>query len=458
MKITFFGAVHEVTGSRYLIEQGTKKILVDCGMFQGPWHIARRNLEPFPVDPRTIDAIIVTHAHIDHVGYIPVLVKNGFNGTVYCSKGTYALSTVLLVDSGLLQEERAKRSQKEADPDHPPREALYTVHDAQKALQFFKPVEYDTVIDIGGSFHVTLIRSGHILGSAFVVVSDGKRTLTFSGDLGRPHQFIMKSPPPLKATDYLVLESTYGRKLHSQSNTAKITDSIEALGAVVNATVAKGGVLIIPCFAVGRTEEILYCLYQLRHSNAIPKIPIFLDSPMAIKIADFFCEYPEEYVISPTLCRDMFKVATYTRTVEESKELNEIAQPAIIIAGSGMADGGRVPFHFQHFVSDPKNTILFVGFQVQGTSGEALVSGTQKIKIQGETYTVKAEVKKIETLSAHADYNEILAWLAHFEDKPKKVFVTHGEPEASQALKDKIEKQFGWSIVIPNYGDSFDLD
>lgn len=457
MKITFLGAVGEVTGSRYLIEYQHTKMLIDCGMFQGPWQVARRNLEPFPVDPTTLDAIVITHAHIDHIGYIPALVKAGFKGTIYCSKGTYALSSVLLVDSGLLQEERAKRSQHEADPDHPPRPALYTVQDAQKALQSFKSVDFDEKITIG-ALQVTLIRSGHILGSAFVVVSDGKRTLTFSGDLGRPRQFIMKSPPPLKSTDYLVIESTYGSKLHSQSNTSKITDSIQAIGDVVNATVAKGGVLIIPCFAVGRTEEILYCLYQLRQRNAIPKIPIFLDSPMAIKIADFFCEYPDEYVISPTVCRDIFRVATYTRTIEESKELNEIKQPAIIIAGSGMADGGRVPFHFKNFISDPKNTILFVGFQVQGTSGQSLTSGTQKVKIQGELYTVKAEVKKIETLSAHADYHEILAWLEHFENKPKKVFVTHGEPEASLALKEQMEKRFGWPIVIPKYGESYELD
>jgi metallo-beta-lactamase family protein len=456
MKITFFGAAQEVTGSRYLIEHNNTKILVDCGLFQGPWHIARRNLDPFPVDPASIDAIVVTHAHVDHIGYIPALVKNGFSGPVYCSKGTHALSAVLLVDSGLLQEERAKRSEKEADPDHPPRPALYTVQDAQHALAFFKPVEYDHTITIG-SLRATLIRSGHILGSAFVVISDGTRTLTFSGDLGRPQQFIMKSPPALKNTDYLVLESTYGHKMHGQSSAAKITDSIEAIGDVVNATVKKGGVLIIPCFAVGRTEEILYCLYQLRQRNAIPQIPIFLDSPMAIKIAEFFCDYMEEYIISPTFCRSMFQIATYTRTIEESKQLNELTSPAIIIAGSGMADGGRIPFHFQHFVSDPKNTILFVGFQVQGTSGEALTRGIQKIKIQGEMYTVKAEVKKIETLSAHADYNEILAWLAHFENKPKKVFVTHGEPASSQALKEKVEQQFGWSVMIPKYGDSFEL-
>ena len=318
MKITFLGAVEEVTGSSYLVEYKNTKILVDCGMFQGPKEIAQRNQEPFPVDPNTIDAIVITHAHVDHTGYIPVLVKNGFRGNIYCSKGTYELCSLLLVDSAFIQEQRAKNTQEAAGPDSKPVVPLYTVLDAEQALKFFNPTNYDAAISIG-SLKVTLVRSGHILGSAFVIVSDGKNKLTFSGDLGRPRQFIMKSPPPLTQTDFLVIESTYGDKLHANNGTIKITDTIKNIGDVINATVAKGGVVIIPCFAVGRTEEILYCLYQLRKQNAIPNIPIFLDSPMAIKIADFFCEYTDEYVISPALCRDIFSVARFTRTTEESK-------------------------------------------------------------------------------------------------------------------------------------------
>lgn len=452
MKITFLGAVEEVTGSRYLIEHENIKILVDCGMFQGPRKLAQRNAEPFPVEPSSIDALVLTHAHIDHTGYIPALVKQGFKGEIYCSKGTYELCALLLVDSGSLQEEEAMHSNRRGGPDHPPAVALYTKSDAENSLKFFKPVNYDTTIDIGGSLTVMLIRSGHILGSSFVIVSDGKQTVTFSGDLGRPHQWIMKSPPPLKQTDFLVIESTYGDRLHEKS------DTIKNIGEVVNATVAKGGVLVIPCFAVARTEMILYCLYQLKQKNIIPDVPIFLDSPLAIKATELLCDFKDEYEFSAVECRNILSIATDTLTGEQSKQLDRIEHPAIIIAGSGMADGGRVLFHLKRFISDPKNTVLFVGFQADGTAGHALVHGAKVIKIYGETYPVRAEIKEINTLSAHADYDEILAWLGHFENRPKKVFVTHGEIEAAQALKNKIEERFAWPVVIPKYLESFDLD
>jgi metallo-beta-lactamase family protein len=452
MKITFLGAVEEVTGSRYFIEHEAIKILVECGMFQGSKKSAQRNMDPFPIDPKSIDAIVLTHAHIDHTGYIPVLVKNGFKGKIYCSKGTYALCSLLLVDSGSLQEGDAKRKQDEIeDLNHAPFVPLYTARDAEHALTFFQPTDYDTVINIGTALQVTLIRSGHILGSAFVVVFDGNRTLTFSGDLGRPNQSIMKSPPTLKDTDFLVLESTYGDRLHKKS------DTVKAMGEVVNATIDKGGILVIPCFAVGRTEEVLYCLYQLQQSNAIPNIPIFLDSPMAIKIADFFCDYKDEYKISASLCRDIANVAMHTRTAEESKQIDLVDAPAIIIAGSGMADGGRVVFHLQRFISDPKNTVLFVGFQAAATQGNSLIDGARTIKIHNKIYSVQAEIKSIETFSAHADYDEILMWLEHFKKNPKDVFITHGDIKSAQALKDKIEERFGWPVIIPKYLESFDL-
>lgn len=451
MKITFLGAVEEVTGSRFLVEHENIKILVDCGLFQGSRENAERNLESFPVDPSSIDAVVLTHAHIDHAGYIPALIKNGFRGKIYCSKGTYMLCSILLIDSGSLQEAEVKNINQRGGPSHPPAMALYTVRDAENSLKFFKAVDYDTVIDIGGSLKVTLIRSGHILGSAFVIVSDGRQKLTFSGDLGRPDQLILKSPPPLKQTDFLILESTYGDRLHEKS------DPIKNISEIVNATVAKGGALIIPCFAVGRTETILYCLYQLKQKKVIPDIPIFLDSPMAISVADILCDFQDEYVLSPTVCKEMLSIATATRTAEESKKIDRAALPAIIIAGSGMADGGRVLFHLQHFISDPTTTVLFVGYQAEGTEGRALVDGAKTMKIHNEPYTVRAEIKEIENFSAHADYEEILEWLSHFENRPKKVFLTHGELQAAQALKYKIKERFGWSVIIPKYLESFDL-
>lgn len=452
MKITFLGAVGEVTGSRYLIEYEGTKILVDCGMFQGLPELTKRNLEPFPVDPKSINAIVLTHAHIDHTGYIPALVKQGFRGNIYCSKGTYALSSLLLIDSGSLQEGEVKSINRRGGPNHPPAVALYTKEDAQNSLPFFRPVAYDTVITIG-ALQVTLIRSGHILGSSFVIVSDGKQKLTFSGDLGRPDDLILKAPPHLQETDYLVIESTYGDRVHEKG------DPIQALADVVNGAMAKGGVLIIPCFAVERTQLILYCLYQLKQKKMLPDVPIFLDSPLAIGVTDLLCEFKDEHTLPPDVCKRVTEVATYTPTGEDSKQLDHINYPAIIIAGSGMADGGRVIFHLKQFVSDPRNTVAFVGFQAAGTMGHALVNHAQRVHIQGESYPVHAEIKTIDILSAHADYPEILEWLSSFEHAPKKVFVTHGEPEASRALQSKIEERLKWPVVIiPHYLDSFNLD
>jgi len=448
LKITFLGAVQEVTGSKFLIQNNKTKILVDCGLFQGSKKLTTHNWDTFPIEPSSIDAIILTHAHIDHTGYIPLLVKNGFTGKIYCSQATYALCAILLLDSGHLHEERAKKNKKIGRPHGYP---LYTVIDADYSLQFFQTVDYDKVMSIGKNVTFTLTRSGHILGSAFITLSDGKKTITFSGDIGRPNQLILKSPPHIKQTDFLVLESTYGNKLHAEN------DPITFLGKIVNETVAKGGTLIIPAFAVGRTQIILYCLYQLKKNKSIADIPIFLDSPMAIRVTNLFCNYRNEYKLSPQLCEDIFNVATYTSTPADSKHLYRIKEPLIIIAGSGMATGGRMLEHLKNFVSNAKNTILFVGFQVKGSYGRELINGTKKIKIDNQWYKVHAEIRSIKSLSAHADYNEILQWLGYFESPPKKVFITHGEIEASRALKKKIEKHFGWSVVIPKYLESFDL-
>ncbi len=450
MKITFLGAVEEVTGSRHLVEGDGTKILIDCGLFQGDHFLTQRNWDPFPQAAEFIDAIVLTHAHIDHTGYIPFLVKSGFKGKIYCSQATFELCAILLMDSASLQEEQAKRINKRAGAAQPEVAPLYTKLDAAYALKFFQAVDYDTVVHIK-SLDVTLVRSGHILGSAFIMVSDGTQKLTFSGDLGRPEQFIQKPPPHVKATDFLVLESTYGDRLHEKG------DSLKALADLVNATIKKGGVLIIPCFVVERTQTILYCLYQLKQKKIIPDIPIFLDSPAGIRVTELFCKFKEDLNFPASLCKDVFNTATYIDSVEESKRLDDITKNGIIIAGSGMADGGRVMYHLEHFISNAKNTIAFVGFQAQGTKGHLLVEGAHEIRIFGIVYPVHAEIKTIDTLSAHADYEEILQWLAYFERPPKKIFLTHGEIESAQALKQKIEARFGWSVVIPNYLESFDL-
>jgi len=437
MKITFLGATQEVTGSKYLVEQGKTKLLVDCGFFQGT--LEERNAEPLPITPEQIDAVVLTHAHIDHSGYIPALIKQGFTGPVYCSEATYELCKILLPDSGSIQERES-----EGGP-------LYTEKEAEKALHAFKTVPYEQSLTIGSSITCKFIRSGHILGASFVVLSDGETTLTFSGDLGRPEQLIMKAPPALEKTDYLVLESTYGDRLHSQK------DPLDALRTVVKETISKGGMLIVPAFAVGRVQTILYSLHLLKQKNAIPDIPVYLDSPMATAVTDLFCRFSDEHRLTPKVCKDTFDDVTYIRSVQQSKQLERLKHPAVIIAGSGMATGGRVLYHLQDFISDEKNTVLFVGFQAEETLGRTLLEDPQAVPIYGKKYPVRAAVESIDMLSAHADYQEILAWLSSFKQAPKKVFLTHGELHAAQALQQKIKERFGWTVVIPDYKDHFEL-
>jgi metallo-beta-lactamase family protein len=442
MKITFLGGVGTVTGSKYLVEQNGTKILIDCGLLQGDDSLTHHNWDPLPIDPSTIDALVITHGHIDHTGYIPLLVKNGFRGPIYCSHATSEICAILLLDSGSLQEEKAKIHH--TTP-------LYTKDDAAFSLQFLKTIDYDTQITVK-DLQITLVRSGHILGSAFVLISDGKQKLFFSGDLGRPEQPILKSPPYIKETDFLVLESTYGSRVHAEDDPEKM------LSTAIHETVKKGGVVIIPSFSLMRTQTILYYLYQLKKKGQLPEIPIFVDSPTGIAINNLFCKFADEQTLSSTLCHEIFTLATPTPTVEESKKIDRISHSAIVIAGSGMAEGGRVPHHLEQFISDPKNTVLFVGYQSKSSRGRQLVDGAKEIQIYDKTYPVRASIKMIHSLSAHADADEILAWLSHFTKAPKRVFLTHGESDSAQALKKKIEERFKWNVIIPAYQQSFDLE
>jgi metallo-beta-lactamase family protein len=454
MKITFLGAVEEVTGSKYLIEHEDIKILVDCGLFQGEKELRKRNWDPFPIDPSSINAIVLTHAHVDHIGYIPLLVKNGFRGKIYSSRATYALSSILLIDCGNIFENDAKKYQERAIEEGKSSTAvpLYTILDAERALTFFHPIDYNKTLSLSSSLSATLIPSGHIPGSSFVIISDGKQTLTFSGDLGRPKDPIMKAPTHLTHTDYLVLESTYGDRLHEHD------DPIKSLGDAIQQTATRGGVIIIPSFAVARTQLILYYLYQLKQAKMLPEIPIFLDSPMAIKVTDLYSNFLDEHKLSAQQCTDIFSIAAYTPGVEESKHIDQHKGPCIIIAGSGMAEGGRVLHHLEHFISDARNAIVFVGYQANATHGQDLIKGAKEIELYGKSYKVNATIKTIGNLSAHADYHEILEWLSYFENKPKKVFITHGELASAQSLKKKIEERYGWTVVVPKYLESFDLE
>ena len=451
MRLTFCGANGTVTGSKYLIEHGGDKFLVDCGMYQGHRELRQRNWSEMPFEPSQIKAVILTHAHIDHTGLIPLLVKNGFRGNIYCSAATFELCKILLPDSGFLHEEDAKRANKYGYTRHQPALPLYTKDDALKSLEFFQTHDYGTPLYLNDSLRFVFSHSGHILGSSFITLTDGDQTIIFSGDLGRPNDAMMRAPAALQHTDYLVLESTYGNRLHST------TDPLEEIGDVIRTTSGRGGTVVIPSFAVGRAQSILHYIHLLKSKAMIPDLPIYLDSPMAINATKLLCQFSNEHKLSDNVCEDICEGVRYVRTVEESKSLNAMVMPCVIISASGMATGGRVLHHLKHYITDPRNTIMFAGFQESGTRGARLLRGEDEIKIHGEMFPVKAEIRNIASLSAHADYNEILSWLENFKQAPRTVFLTHGDSEAAESLREHIEAKFGWNVEVPTYLESFDL-
>lgn len=452
MQLQFLGATGTVTGSKYLLQHQSKNILIDCGLFQGFKQLRLRNWKPLPFSPKNIDAVILTHAHIDHSGYLPLLVKNGFTGPIYCSHATQALCQILLLDSAKLQEEEAQYLNKHTFSKHKPALPLYTREDAQIALQQFQPVDFYKSTKLGGAINFHLLPAGHILGAAMVYIEDGNTSVLFSGDLGRQKDLIMNPPAIVKNADYLIVESTYGNRSHDPS------DPLEKLGNIINRTIERGGKVIVPTFAVGRAQLLLYCIQLLKKSGIIPdKLPVYLNSPMAVEATAIFDEHPGEYRLTPEQSEAMCKTAHVVFDVEESKLLNTKKGPLIILAGSGMATGGRIVHHLKTFAPDPKNTILFSGFQAGGTRGAAMLEGAKEIKIHGEYVPVNAEIAIIDNLSAHADANEIITWLKHFDTPPKQTFITHGEPIAADTLRLKIEEKLGWEVYVPDYLETVDL-
>lgn len=445
MRITFLGATKTVTGSKYLLTLGNKMVLVDCGLFQGLKDLRAINWAKFPIEPRLIDAVILTHAHVDHSGYLPVLVKNGFTGPIYCSNATVDLCSVLLPDSGFLQEEEARNANKYGYSKHKPALPLYTMAEAVTALKQFKPLEFRKYKKVSDGAFFSLIPAGHILGASFVEFKYFETTLTFSGDLGRPDDPIMYTPSVIQAADYLVLESTYGDRLHEKIS------PLDELADVINTTYLRHGTVLIPSFAVGRAQHLLYLLYQLKITQRIPNIPIYIDSPMAKNATDIFLKYNKLHRLSAELTRKICEMPTYVNTREESKLLDIEPTPKIIISASGMLEGGRVLHHVRHFGPDKRNTILFTGYQAAGTRGAEILSGKCQVKMFGEIVPVNAEVKILHNMSAHADFEEVMQWLSHFNHYPRKVFITHGEIESANALKQKIEERFGWECMVPDY-------
>lgn len=453
MQLKFLGATGTVTGSKYLLSHGNYRVLIDCGLFQGLKQLRLKNWAPLPVKPSDIHAVVLTHAHIDHTGYLPLLVKNGFNGRVFCTEGTRDLCKILLPDSAHLQEEEAEYANRRGFSKHHPALPLYTKEDAFNALQLLTPVPFEQDVHIGDDLTLRYSPNGHILGSAFARIHNHKTSVLFSGDIGRPNNILMRAPVQIKQADYLLLESTYGNRLHARD------DPMLKLASIINKTVTRKGVVLIPVFAVGRAQELLYYIHLLKTSGAIPEhIPVYLNSPMAVDATAIFSKHRGEHKLSKEECAALNRTAHIVNSVEESRALNQMKGPMIILSASGMASGGRVVHHLKAFAPKSNNTILFAGFQAAGTRGAAMVDGAREIKIHGEYYPIRARVEFISNLSAHADYEEIIDWLRGFETPPKKTFIIHGEPLAADAMRLHLEEKLHWRAEVPEYLETITLD
>ena len=442
LTLTSLGAAGTVTGSKHLLEADGRRILVDCGMFQGLKVLRERNWAPLAIPPDSIDAVVLTHAHLDHSGYLPKLVRDGFRGPVYCSSATADLCDILLKDSARIAENDAEYANRRGHTKHKPALPLYTVRDAEAALKQLKPIAFETETSVEGGAKMQLRRAGHILGAATVEFNWQGRGIVFSGDLGRYDDVFMPDPAPVNAADYVVVESTYGDRIHPKN------DPMEALGAVVERTVRRGGTVVIPAFAVGRTQVLLYHLWMLKRAGRIQSVPIFLDSPMAINATELLCGHLDDHRFSAETCEQSCAIATYVRYVEDSKAIVSNPMPKIVIAGSGMATGGRVLHHIKAFGPEAKNTILFAGYQAVGTRGARLLAGETEIKMFGQWIPIRAEIANLPELSAHADAGEIIRWLRGFEKPPRRTFIVHGEPDASDALRVRIERELGWDAAV----------
>lgn len=448
MKIKFLGGVQTVTGSKYLVQTNQTNILVDCGLFQGYKELRLRNWAFFPINPKKIDHVLLTHAHIDHSGYIPLLVKNGFRGKILCTAATKDLCSILLPDSGHLHEEDARYANRKGYSKHHPALPLYTQKEAEDSLKYFHAVSFEDRIQITNNLYATFYYGGHILGASFIRLEHQHTSILFSGDLGRQDDPLMFAPTEPLASDFFVVESTYGNRVHDN------TDPLIQMKAIINRTVKRGGSIVIPSFAVGRTQSLLYYLHELKSKKEIPDIPVFVDSPMATNATQIFSRHVEQNRLSREKNKAVCAVAHYVNSVDESIALDNQKFPVIIISASGMATGGRVIHHIRHFAPNPHNTILFSGFQVGGTRGDRMMRGEREIKMFGQMIPIRAEIAQIENISAHADSTEMLHWLAHIKKAPRKLFITHGETEAAQALKSQIEQRFHWKCIIPAYLDS----
>jgi metallo-beta-lactamase family protein len=458
-RLSFLGAARNVTGSRYCLEVNGLRLLIDCGLYQEREYRSR-NWDPFPVPPETVDAVLLTHAHLDHCGLLPKLVRDGFRGPIYCTAATSDIAEIMLRDAARLQEEDAafkkSRHEREGRKGPFPEVPLYTLEDAEASLPLFSPVGYEQPVHVGDGVEVTFHDAGHVFGSSMIVVDVAqggeRRTILFSGDVGRCDKPILRDPTFFEEADYVVVESTYGDRLHED------VAEVERLAEVVESTVRLGGNIVIPSFALERAQEVLYHLNELRTDGRIPRVLVFLDSPMAVRITDVFKRHPELYdqEMAKLVDRDRspfdFPGLKMIRTVEESKAINNIKGTAIIIAGSGMCTGGRIKHHLVTNISRPESTVLFVGYQAQGTLGRHIVDGADRVRILGRSYRVRARIGQIHGFSAHADRDDLFRWLSEIKRGPRHVFVTHGEPQAAESFSGFVRAKTGWEVSVPEYG------
>jgi metallo-beta-lactamase family protein len=451
IKLTFLGGAGTVTGSKILVETKSHQVLIDCGLFQGLKELRLLNWKKPPLEVAKLDAIILTHGHLDHCGYLPVLVKYGFDGPIYATEPTRDVTEIILRDSAKIQEEDASKANKYGYTRHHPAKPLYDEREVDRTMPYFEISEQEKWVEINEDFRFCFRNSGHILGSSFVELECQGRKLVFSGDIGRRKPLLMPSPALITKADYLILESTYGDRLHSDAS------PYQELTEIVHHANNKGGVLIIPSFAVERAQELLFILNTLRDEKSIPALPIYLDTPMGINVTELYLKYTKWHSLSPAECKTMMHNVHLIRKFEETLQVLDKHGPKIIIAGSGMVTGGRVLYYLEQLLSDETNTVLLVGFQAPGTRGSLLGSGTNDVKIHGNYYDVRAEIKQIASLSAHGDQADILWWLSHFKEAPKHVYLNHGEPQASDELRLKIIDTYGWDVSVAKMKEAYDL-
>jgi metallo-beta-lactamase family protein len=451
LSIQFLGAAGTVTGSKTLIKAGDKKYLVDCGMFQGLKQLRELNWQPLPVDASEIDAVILTHAHIDHTGYLPRLVQEGFNGPIYCSAPTADITEVLLLDSAKIQEEDAEYANRKGHTKHKPAKPLYSVEDAKKTIPMLTSQPEDEWKYLAEGIQFRLQNNAHIIGATHVDVEVFGKRIIFSGDIGRIDDPMLDLPDRPEQADYLVVESTYGDRIHPNINTE------QQFREIFQKVSERNGIMIVPSFTVDRAQDFMYLFWKLEQKKDIPNIPIYLDSPMGLDVSKVFNKYHRWHKLGEKTFDEVFRNTKMVRSFKETKQLSEDRRPKIIIAGSGMMNGGRVLTYLKRHLGNPESTIIIPGYQAEGTRGRRIHDGAKEVKIHGEYYTVRAHIEDVRTMSSHADQAQIINWLSGLKKKPACVFINHGESKSSTALKEKIQEHFGWNVEIPQQEDEYSL-